>query len=88
MPVKTIKFDYSFTRGFFDNEKIKHVLTGMVDILHKMNMSVVVEGIETEEQMQVMKDMGVEYIQGFYYSRPVPEKEFLSFLASNNAHTA
>ncbi|MBQ9827986.1 MAG: EAL domain-containing protein, partial [Lachnospiraceae bacterium] len=59
MPVKTIKFDYSFTRGFFDNEKIKHVLTGMVDILHKMNMSVVVEGIETEEQMQVMKDMGV-----------------------------
>ncbi len=88
MPVKTIKFDYSFTRGFFDNEKIKHVLTGMVDMLHKMNMSVVVEGIETEEQMQVMKDMGVEYIQGFYYSRPVPEKEFLSFLASNNAHTA
>ena len=42
------------------------------------------EGIETEEQMRVMKDMGVEFIQGFYYSRPIPESEFLEFLARNN----
>lgn len=84
MPVRTIKFDYTFTRGFFDNEKIKHVLTGMLDIIHKMNLSVVVEGIETKEQMQVMKAMGVEYIQGFYYSKPIPENEFMEFLRRNN----
>ncbi len=84
MPVRTIKFDYTFTRGFFVNEKIKHVLTGMVDIIHKMNLSVVVEGIETKEQMEVMKAMNVEFIQGFYYSRPIPEKEFLEFLKQNN----
>ena len=84
MPVRTIKFDYTFTRGFFDNEKIKHVLTGMLDIIHKMNLSVVVEGIETKEQMQVMKAMGVEYIQGFYYSKPIPENEFMEFLRQNN----
>ena len=84
MPVKTIKFDYTFTHGFFTNEKIKHVLTGLVDVVHKMNMNVVIEGIETEEQMKVMKDMGVEFIQGFYYSRPIPENEFIEFLARNN----
>ena len=84
MPVRTIKFDYTFTRGFFDNEKIKHVLTGMLDIIHKMNLSVVVEGIETKEQMEVMKSMGVEFIQGFYYSRPIPENEFMEFLRQNN----
>ena len=84
MPVKFIKFDYTFTREFFSNEKIKHVLTGMVDILHKMEMGVVAEGIETEEQVKVMKEMGVEYIQGFYYSRPVPEAEFISFLKEHN----
>ena len=84
MPVRTIKFDYTFTRGFFDNEKIKHVLTGMLDIIHKMNLSVVVEGIETKEQMQVMKAMGVEFIQGFYYSKPIPENEFMEFLRQNN----
>ena len=87
MPVKTIKFDYTFTRGFFDNGKIKHVLTGMVDIIHKMSLSVVVEGIETKEQMEVMKAMGVEFIQGFYYSRPIPENEFIEFLKQNNRST-
>ena len=80
MPVKNIKFDYSFTQEFFNNEKIKHVLTGMVDILHKMDMGVVVEGIETEEQVKVMEKMGVEYIQGYYYSKPLPLNEFLEFL--------
>ena len=85
MPVNNIKFDYTFTRGFFDNDKIKPVLSGMVDILHKMNMNVVAEGIETEDQMLEMTDMGVEYIQGFYYSKPVPEEEFIEFLKKNNA---
>lgn len=84
MPVKIIKFDHSFTRGFFENEKTKHILTGMVDIFHKMDMSIVVEGIETEEQVKVMSNMGVEFIQGYYYSRPVPEEEFKAFLRANN----
>ncbi len=84
MPVNNIKFDYTFTKGFFDNDKIKPVLSGMVDILHKMNMNVVAEGIETEDQMLEMTDMGVEYIQGFYYSKPVPEEEFIEFLKKTN----
>ena len=83
MPVKNIKFDYTFTQGFFENDKTNYVLSGMVDILHKLNMNVVAEGIETEEQMRVMKDMKVEYIQGFYYSRPIPETEFIEFLKKN-----
>ncbi len=84
MPVEIIKFDQTFTNGFFVNGKTKHVLTGMVDIMHKMNMSVVVEGIETADQAKVITDMGVEFIQGYYYSRPVPEDEFISFLKENN----
>lgn len=85
MPVRTVKFDYTFTRGFFSNEKIKAVLSGMVDIIHEMNLSVVVEGIETKDQLDVMKGMGVEFIQGFYYSKPIPEEEYLAFLAKNNS---
>ena len=85
MPVRNIKFDYSFTQGYFNNEKTRHVLSGMADIFHKMDMHIVSEGIETEEQMKAMKDIGVEYIQGFYYSRPLPETEFLEFLAEKNS---
>ena len=80
MPVRNIKFDYSFTQEFFNNKKIKHVLTGMVDILHKMDMGVVAEGIETEEQVKVMEKMGIEYIQGYYYSKPLPVDEYIEFL--------
>ncbi|MBP5608271.1 MAG: EAL domain-containing protein [Lachnospiraceae bacterium] len=88
MPVSNIKFDQSFTQGFFDNDKTRYVLSGMADIVHKMNMSVVSEGIETKEQVSVMKEMGVEYIQGYYYSKPVPEESFLEFLIKNNGRVA
>ncbi len=80
MPVKNIKFDYSFTQGFFENDKTKYVLSGMMDILHKLDMNIVAEGIETEEQMKVMSELGIEYIQGYYFSRPIPEDEFIAFL--------
>ncbi len=84
MPISNIKFDQSFTQGFFDNDKTRYVLTGMADIVHKMNLSVVSEGIETKEQVMMMKEMGVEYIQGFYFSKPIPENNFLEFLIQNN----
>ena len=84
LPVNIVKFDYSFTRGFFENEKIKPVLVGMVGIIHKMNMRVVVEGIETKEQLEVMIGMGVDFIQGYYFSKPIPESDFVEFLIQNN----
>lgn len=84
MPVKNIKFDYSFTQGFFENDKTKYVLSGMMSILHKLGMNIVAEGIETEEQMKVMSELGIEFIQGYYFSRPIPEPEFLEFLKEKN----
>ena len=45
------------------------------------------EGIETEEHVKVMKDMGVEFIQGFYYSKPIPEDGFLTYLRDNNGES-
>ena len=86
MPVKIIKFDYTFTRGFFANEKIKPVLSGMVDIIHDMNLKVVVEGIETKNQLEVMEAMGVDFIQGYYFSKPIPENDFLDYLKKNNSN--
>jgi EAL domain-containing protein (putative c-di-GMP-specific phosphodiesterase class I) len=80
MPVENIKFDYSFTQGYFKNERTRHILEGMVDIMHKMGMKIVVEGVETKEQLDAMLNMGVEFIQGFYFSRPVPEEQLIDFL--------
>lgn len=84
MPVQNIKFDRSFTQGYFQNEKVKYVLKGMADMMHEMNMMIVSEGIETKEQLDAMIDMGIEYIQGFYFSKPIPESDFIEYLKSNN----
>ena len=84
MPVKNIKFDHSFTQGFFEDDKTKYVLSGMMNLLHKLDMNIVAEGIETEEQMKIMSELGIEYIQGYYFSRPIPEAEFLAFLKEKN----
>lgn len=84
LPVTNIKFDNSFTQGYFKNDKIKHVLEGMTEIMHKMNMNIVSEGIETKEQLEAMSKIGIEYIQGFYFSKPIPEDEFIEFLSQNN----
>ena len=84
MPVRNIKFDYTFTQGFFTNDKVKQIFTGMVDVLHNMDMTIVSEGVETKEQMSAMIDLGVEYIQGYYFSKPICEQDFLEFLRKNN----
>ncbi|MCR4642426.1 MAG: EAL domain-containing protein [Lachnospiraceae bacterium] len=84
MPVENIKFDYKFTQAYFKNEKLKHVLAGMAEIMHNMDIKIVSEGVESEEQLKAMLEIRVEYIQGFHFSKPVPEEEFLAFLREKN----
>lgn len=84
MPVKNVKFDYKLTQGYFTNEKIRHVVKGMTEIISNMGLKIVTEGVETKEQLDTMIALGVDYIQGFYFSKPVPEDEFLKFLSEHN----
>ena len=84
-PVQNIKFDYSFTQGYFNNKKVKQVLEGMTHTMHNMNLNIVSEGIETREQLEAMLDLNIEYIQGYYFSKPLPMEDFLNFLSSHNA---
>lgn len=50
---------------------------------HGMRLKVVAEGIETREELDQITAEGVDYIQGFYYSRPLPAVEFLNFLQAS-----
>jgi EAL domain-containing protein (putative c-di-GMP-specific phosphodiesterase class I) len=49
-----------------------------------MGLPIVAEGVESKEQLDAMIDLGIAYIQGFYFSRPVPRDEFLAFLSERN----
>ena len=47
-------------------------------------MEMVSEGIEDENQLKVMNDLGIHYIQGFYFSKPLPQNEFIDYIVNNN----
>lgn len=84
MPADNIKFDLTFTQGYFKNDKIKHVMKGMVSMVHDMDMKIVAEGVESKAQFDAMVKLGVDYIQGYYFSRPIPAEEFVAFLKEHN----
>lgn len=80
MPVSLIKLDYDMTKAFFTTEKAQHVVRAVVGMAHGMNLKLVAEGIETEEEIKGMYEENIDYIQGYYYSRPLPMHQFLEFL--------
>ena len=84
MPVDVIKFDYSFTHGYFKSVKAKYVMESMIELMHRMGLAIVTEGVETKEQFDAMCGLGVEFIQGYYFSKPLPREEFLEFLREKN----
>ena len=80
MPVDLIKFDRSMTNSYFENGRAKYVMDAAIHMIHGMNLEIVSEGIETKEQYQTMKDLGINHIQGYYFSKPLPEEDFIRFL--------
>ena len=80
MPVKIIKFDYSFTHRYFTSERARTVMDSLVSLMHRTGMELVSEGVETSEQFEAMRALKIEYIQGFYFSKPLPRDEFVRFL--------
>lgn len=80
MPVDIVKFDKGMTNAYFENGKAKYIMDAAANMIQGMDMKIVSEGIETEAQFNTMQDMGINYIQGYYFSKPLPEKEFLEFI--------
>ncbi|MCM1496788.1 MAG: EAL domain-containing protein [Bacteroides sp.] len=84
MPVDIVKFDRSMIVSYFDNGKAKYVMDAAMHMIHGMELQIVSEGIETKEQLDTMEQLGISYIQGYYFSKPVSSDAFLSFLEENN----
>lgn len=80
MPVSIIKLDYDMTKAFFHTPKAQQVVRAVVGMAHDMGLKIVAEGIETKEEMEQITREGADYIQGYYFSKPLPMQEFLDFL--------
>ena len=86
MPVKLVKFDREMSQAYFANDKAKYVMNAAMHMIHGMGLKIVAEGIETEEQCKKMEEIKIDYIQGYYFSKPLPEQEFLEFLRRENGN--
>ncbi len=62
----------------------KIILDNMITMILNLGKKIVVEGVETKEQLDYLEKMGVTYIQGYYFSKPIPAADFLKFIEENN----
>ena len=87
MPCNILKIDQMFLRGNKDDMRLLTMLESCVSLGKALELSVVAEGIETAEELTIVKAFEVDSGQGFYYARPMPIKNLLSLL-KNTTHTS
>ena len=84
MPVEIVKLDKYLTQEYFHNSKAQAIVKAVVELAHSMGIRIIAEGIERQEQLDEMKTLGVDYTQGYFFTRPLPEHEFLKFIQKHN----
>ncbi len=86
LPVQIVKLDKTFT-NIEGNPKMLTVLKNTIRMIKEMELEIVVEGVETPEQAKQFSELRCDYIQGYYYSKPVSCEEFIRFLSEKENQT-
>ncbi len=76
MPVDVLKMDRAFIRKISESEKDAHLVGLILGIAKSLKIPVVAEGVETEEQVRLLRELGCSLVQGYYFGRPQPAAEF------------
>ena len=85
MPIDILKLDMGFIRKICDSDKNKRMVEIILEIARYLSVPVVAEGVETEEQYQILKAMGCNVIQGYYFAKPMPPEELKQKLIAEKA---
>ena len=83
LPFRIVKLDKTLADKVNDS-KVNILLKNTVRMLKETGAEIVVEGVETEETLRQFVEMGCDYIQGYYFSRPLPEQEFVQFVGDGS----
>ncbi|MCM1321253.1 MAG: EAL domain-containing protein [Bacteroides sp.] len=82
IPVDILKIDMNFIREIETSERAANILNSVVRMAKWLSMNIVAEGIETRKQLEFLRSIGCDCIQGFYFSKPLPEKTYSSLINS------
>lgn len=83
IPADELKIDQSFITNMISNEADKTIVRLIIDIAHAFDLTVVAEGVEDKATADLLLEMGCDYAQGFLYSKPIPKKDYISWLNDN-----
>jgi EAL domain-containing protein (putative c-di-GMP-specific phosphodiesterase class I) len=83
MPVSIMKLDMTMTQNYFKSLKAQFVMRAAVGMAHDIDLFIVAEGVETKEQLEEMAKLKIDYIQGYYFSKPLPQDEFFAFIKAH-----
>ncbi len=75
-----LKLDMTFTRQIESSPKVRTIISGILEMVHHLGIKVIAEGAETREQVDFLQSNDCDYIQGYYFSKPLPETEFLEYV--------
>jgi EAL domain-containing protein (putative c-di-GMP-specific phosphodiesterase class I) len=79
LPLDNLKLDQSFVRGLPQDSDDLAICTAVIAMGHALGLKVIAEGVETPEQLAVLRTLGCDVAQGFLFARPMPAGEFLAF---------
>lgn len=86
-PLDYLKIDRSFIQQITTLDEKQAVVDAIIQMSHRLNMKVIAEGVEQDKQVELLRSMGCDIIQGYYYSKPLPLDELIEFLSFWDEHT-
>lgn len=84
LPISLVKIDKSFVQQLGESGDSEHIIRAIISLAHSLQMSVVAEGVETEGQLEFLRQQHCDEVQGYYYARPMPWPDLLAFLQERN----
>lgn len=81
LPLDVLKVDRSFVQVLKANDRSRHIIASLFDLGKNLHFPVIAEGVETEEQLECLKGLGCKFVQGYLFSKPLPQADFMQLLA-------
>lgn len=83
LPIDTLKIDKSFIDDICNNENDKYIANTIISLAHQMNIAVVAEGVESQEQLEILQDQLCDTLQGYLFSKPITASELAKIITVN-----
>jgi EAL domain-containing protein (putative c-di-GMP-specific phosphodiesterase class I) len=80
LPVTQIKIDMAFIRNLAADPGDRAIVKSIIDLARSLRLGVVAKGVETRDQLALLREFGCPYMQGFLFARPLPGDEFVDFV--------